>query len=651
MVRFRLPHFSTSIYGLLLWRLLLSLAVLLLSRVIFGCMNADLLHMADSGAVWRAFGGGLRFDLAALVYLNAPMLLMHLLPFRFVEGGAWQRATAWVYFVPNLLALAANLADVIYFRFTLNRTTMAVFSEFAHDNGWRFLHFPLDYPLPTLLFFVIAGVWAVLYGLFVLRPTGYACRRRLLVSSAVLVVACGLSFGAVRGGYGDLRPLAPHNAALYCDEPQQQALVLNTPFTLLRTMGKTGMKPLTFFPEQEAQRYFSAVRRPTTDGQWSGRFKGRNVVVIIWESMAKEWVGGLNRGIAGYPSYTPFVDSLLAHSYVFTQAYACGTQSVDAMPALFCSITRPGQPFVTSPYAGNGVTSLPEILRQAGYHTAFFHNAENGSMGFDAFAHKVRFHDYYGQNEYGNSRDADPGGWGIWDEPFLQFVDRRLNSFRQPFFATEFTISSHHPFHVPAQYRGRLPQGPLPIQQCVAYTDLSLRRFFETARRMPWYRNTLFVITADHAVTGVRPEYRNLVGRFSIPFILYDPRGELQGEDATTMQQADFLPTLLDLLGLQREVVSFGHNVFSPSSPHFAVSSAGEMYQMVQGNYVLHFDGVRATGFYDKSRDPGLKHNLVARQPAQLQEMVRTLKAYLQEFTHRMTENRLRLSDRRSPMR
>lgn len=313
MVRFRLPHFSTSIYGLLLWRLLLSLAVLLLSRVIFGCMNADLLHMADSGAVWRAFCGGLRFDLAALVYLNAPMLLMHLLPFRFVEGGAWQRATAWVYFVPNLLALAANLADVIYFRFTLNRTTMAVFSEFAHDNGWRFLHFPLDYPLPTLLFFLIALVWAVLYGLFVLRPVGYACRRRILVSSGVLVVACGLSFGAVRGGYGDLRPLAPHNAALYCDEPQQQALVLNTPFTLLRTMGKTGMKPLTFFPEQEAQRYFSAVRRPTTDGQWSGRFKGRNVVVIIWESMAKEWVGGLNRGITGYPSYTPFVDSLLAH--------------------------------------------------------------------------------------------------------------------------------------------------------------------------------------------------------------------------------------------------------------------------------------------------------------------------------------------------
>lgn len=143
----RLPKFTTSVYGLLLWRLLLSLAALTFARVVFLLFNTDLLHLGKS-ALWPAFAGGLRFDLAALVYLNAPMLLMHLLPFRFVERSGWQRAATWVYFIPNLLALAANLADVIYFRFTLNRTTMAVFREFAHDNAWRFLRFPIDYPLP-----------------------------------------------------------------------------------------------------------------------------------------------------------------------------------------------------------------------------------------------------------------------------------------------------------------------------------------------------------------------------------------------------------------------------------------------------------------------------------------------------------------------
>lgn len=178
-----LPKFSTSVYGLLLWRLLLSLVALTFARVVFLLFNTDLLHLGES-ALWPAFAGGLRFDLAALVYLNAPMLLMHLLPFRFVERRGWQRAAAWVYFIPNLLALAANLTDVIYFRFTLNRTTMAVFREFAHDNAWRFLHFPIDYPLPTLLFGVIALIWWALYRLFALRPLQVSCRRRLFIGSA-----------------------------------------------------------------------------------------------------------------------------------------------------------------------------------------------------------------------------------------------------------------------------------------------------------------------------------------------------------------------------------------------------------------------------------------------------------------------------------
>ena len=173
---------------------------------------------------------------------------------------------------------------------------------------------------------------------------------------------------------------------------------------------------------------------------------------------------------------------------------------------------------------------------------------------------------------------------------------------------------------------------------------MSLRKFFQTARTQPWFRNTLFIITADHAVTGIRPEYNNTVGHFSIPFIFYDAREEWIGTSATTFQQADFLPTLLDLLDLQQpKIISFGHNVFSPSSPHFAVSSVGQMYQIIEGEWVLHFDGEKVLGFYNKSADPNLKHNLANQNPPEMQRMLLRLKAYLQDFTHRMKENRLRL--------
>lgn len=641
----RIPHFSTSNYGMLVWRLCLALLMFTLARVVFLVYNADLLHLDGAAAVFRAFEGGLRFDLAAMVYLNALMLLLHFLPQRWTARTLGQRILRWIYLVPNILGLVANMSDVVYFRFTLNRTTMTVFREFSNENPLRFLGFLWDFPLITLIALLLIVMWVMLDRVPQQRVLSWKARKEAVVSGGVLVMSAVGCFGAVRGTFSDLRPLAPHNASLYCNEPQQQALVLNTPFTLLRTAGKSGMPIHTYFSDAQAEGYFSSVRTPTDDGMQSGRFKGRNVVMIIWESMAKEWVGGLNKQYPNYPTYTPFVDSLLPHAFAMTEAYACGTQSVDAMPALFGSITRPGQPFVTSPYAGNGLTALPEFLKKAGYHTAFFHNAQNGSMGFDAFAKKMGFDAYYGMDEYNNPKDFD-GGWGIWDEEFLQFVAKKLNTFKQPFFATEFTISSHHPFHLPARYEKDFPRDDVSYHALIRYTDMALRKFFATARRQPWFNNTIFIITADHAVPGIREEYKNPVGRFSIPFIFYDPREAWVGTSATTFQQADFLPTLLDLLDVQQpKMISFGHNVFSPSSPHFAVSSIGQMYQMIEGEWVLHFDGEKVLGFYNKHTDPGLKHNLYAQNPPQLQRMLPVLKAYLQDFTHRMKDNRLRLRE------
>ena len=254
MKHLQLPHFSISQYGVLLWRLLLAFAMLTLARVIFLWHNADLLHLEDLSSTLLAFRGGVRFDLAALVYLNALMLLLHFLPQRWSSQRWGQRLLRWTYLIPNILGLMANMTDVVYFRFTLNRTTMAVFREFSNENPLRFLGFLWDFLPITLLTIGIIAVWMVLDHLPRVKVLHWQARKEALVSSSLLVVAAVLSMGGVRGTFSDLRPLAPHNASLYCNEPQQQALVLNTPFTLLRTAGKTAMPIHTYVSEEEAQR-------------------------------------------------------------------------------------------------------------------------------------------------------------------------------------------------------------------------------------------------------------------------------------------------------------------------------------------------------------------------------------------------------------
>ena len=103
-------------------------------------------------------------------------------------------------------------------------------------------------------------------------------------------------------------------------------------------------------------------------------------------------------------------------------------------------------------------------------------------MNFDSFVKTIGVDNYYGMNEYNNSKDYD-GNWGIFDEPFLQFMVDKVSDFPQPFFTGVFTLSSHHPYTIPQQHIGRFAKGPIPILEPVMYVDYALQKFFEKAKQ------------------------------------------------------------------------------------------------------------------------------------------------------------------------
>lgn len=641
----KLNVLQCNVYVALALRLGLVALMYTLMRGIFYLYNKDLLGIDSWHQLGRIFYGGLRFDASAIIYTNVLVILLHLLPLTVRHRPKYQRAIGWIYWLSNIPMLVLNLGDVVYYRFTGRRTSLDVLDEFASEDPLGFVHFLWSYWGITLTGITLVTVWVWLYRRIavVVRPT---LRRPWLyyISSLVLSTVCvGLSIGAMRGGFlHATRPISPANASAYVDKAEQRAMVLNTPFTMLRLIGKPELPPYRFMPDEKATKYFDPIYRPEVQPTpYSGKMRGRNVVVIIWESLAREWVGGLNQDIHDYEGYTPFVDSLLSQSYYFTEAYAGGTKSIDAMPNLFSSVPKPDSPFVLSPYSGNRLSSIAQIARDAGYSTAFFHNAPNGSMGFDAMAHQLGFEYYYGKDEFGDNSQFD-GSWGIWDEPFLQFVCRTLGSLQEPFLAAEFTTTSHEPYRLPKDYESVFSEGPLPIHRCVRYTDYALRQFFTLARSQPWYANTLFVITADHAVPGVLEQYKNSRGAFRIPMIFFDPQGMLVGSNSEAIvQQADLMPTLIDLLGLERDVVAFGKNMLAPTGANWAVNTISGGYQLIRDNYLLQYDGERLLGVYDYKVDPKLTQNLKNEKLPEVKGHVEFLQAYLQQFSERMRSNSL----------
>lgn len=635
-----------NIYVVLILRLLLVYGVYTLGRLAFYLFNLDLFRDVTFHGLMRMLTGGLLFDTSAILYTNLLVILLHILPFRFRYRDWYQQVIKYVFFIVNILAIVANLADAVYYRFTFRRTTTSVFDEFKNEqNGvGLFFRFMLDYWYVTLsvIFLSVLLIWLYrgikVSGPLIRNPFVYYPVN--LVVSAVVVVMC---IGGMRGGFAhSTRPITLSNASVYIDKPAHRAIVLNTPFALIRTIGTTILQKVNYFPEAEAEALFSPIHRPAQDSSGMyGKFKGRNVVILIIESFGREFWGCYNKHLPDYSGYTPFLDSLCQHAYVFQQAYSNGRKSIDALPSVIASVPSMAKPFILSHYSGNSLNSPASLLAPEGYHSAFLHGAPNGSMGFDAFVKQAGIQEYYGKDEYNNDADFD-GMWGIWDEPFLQYAADVTNSLPQPFVTTTFTLSSHHPFQVPAKYAGHFPAGRVPIHQCVGYTDNALRLFFNKASAMPWFQNTLFVIVADHPSSPYLPEYLTAAGSFAVPMVFYAPGSDLVGNnDSTVVQQCDVLPTVMNLLGYDKEYVSFGNDMFDVASGHFAVNYFNGAFQIIEGGYILQLVEDKVVGLYHLRADRLMEHNLLGQEPAVQKALEDRLKAYIQQYNARLIDNKL----------
>lgn len=639
----RFQTYNINYQVILLYRFLLLIALFTISRLGFYYFNTG--HYPDMTfeRFMSIMKGGLRFDVAGILYVNVLYILLYLLPFPFRNGKIYSRFLKWWFFISNGIALAANVGDFFYFDFNLKRATADVFM-FAKEGNilTLFSHFIVDYwqgPVFWLLQMAIL-IWG--YNKVKLL-TEVKPKKLSFYSSAVfwLLISIYFSIIGIRGGFtGTTRPITLGNAGAYTQKPLEMAIVLNTPFSIIRTLNKKPLKEEHYFSDEELEHIYSPIHPADT----SGKFKPLNVVVLIMESFAKEYVGAYNRNLdhGAYLGYTPFLDSLIGESKCFQYSFANGRKSIDALPSVTSSLPSMVNPYVTSVYASNKINSLAITLKKKGYETAFFHGAPNGSMGFDAFMKVAGYDEYYGMTEYGNDDDFD-GSWGIWDEEFMQYMADKLGKFKQPFLATFFSVSSHHPFKVPKKYEGVFRKGTLDFHIPIQYSDLALRKFFARASKEPWFKNTLFVLTADHSNHAWHPEYKTSIGDFSIPILFYQPADTLlRGVDSTSVaQQIDIMPTILDYLHYDKEYFAFGVDLLDSTATKFAVNYNNSTYQFIQGNYVLQFLNDKTIAVYDYVNDPLLKKNLVGKVPDIQIKTEKMIKAFIQQYNNRMIRNQL----------
>lgn len=698
--RLHLEHSIFSPFLAVAINILLVYAAYTLTRVEYLLENYG--YFAESvreGHLLRLFWGGIVFDTPGIMYTNALYILLMLFPLHWKENVTYHKVCKWMYMVVNTVAIAISLADSVYFKYTLKRTSASVFEEFAGEDNlgailgvellrhwylvlmavvlvyalWRLYFMPrIDikkaslvryYPLQVLCL-VFAGVLCVsgirggllnhwyhyvvavfmayaAYKMTDRKPVWRLARAVVALAAAVLVATAPI------GGWRhrDIRPVALGNANEYTYRPTEVALVLNTPFSIIRTFGKSVFTDPGYYPDKaELAKVFDPLHRPDHQGMT----RRKNVVVFIIESYGREYIGSLARTVLGdsYKGYTPFTDSLAAHSATFRYSYCNGRKSIDGMPSILSSVPMFIKPFILTPQSMNKLSGLAGYLGQKGYYSAFFHGARTGSMGFNGFANATGFKDYFGREDFcldkrfDGDKDFD-GYWAIWDEPFMQYYCAKMGEMRQPFVTALFTASSHHPYQIPDKYKSLYPEEELVIHKCVRYTDNALRRFFDVAKQQPWFHNTLFVITSDHTNLCNHPEFASDLGGFCSPIIIYDPSGDIEpGMRDAIAQQTDIMPTVLGHLGYDEPYVSFGCDLLNtPPEETWAVNYLNGVYQYCKYGYVLQWDGKKTVAVY-RLTDALMRHNLVGKVKEQAQ-MEREVKAIIQSYMDRMIDDRL----------
>lgn len=628
-----------KLYKHLIVRFLLALASLWVAQLLFGLFYPRIFNLEPMEWV-GVLRGNLRFGCTTVATFLVPYMLLMLLPTRARWNKGYRRVANVLYVVPMVLVLGFDFVDCAYYQFTYRRMSyeFLAYLSIGGDMGNLLPLFVRDFwpvvvsGLATIALFVVLAVK--------MKLDTNRKPERPWVGSLVGLVLLALM---VRGSVGR-EMIALTDAAKYC-QMKNTSLVLNTPYCILRTLGSEDIAEPHYMDSDEAERlcrvdFSSMATKAKEDPNTTltaatgfvpnggrltsaedGTTRRKNVMVIVLESFSQEYMGCYNNGIM--ESFTPFLDSLSQHSIVM-DGRSNGKKSIDAIPAIFAGIpSLQEMPFIMSKYYDDSIVGLPAVLRQNGYHTAFFHGGYNGSMNFDKFCPKAGFSEYYGRDEYGNEDDYDHA-WGIFDEPFLQYAVHCCGGFPEPFFAGLFTISSHHPYGIPEEHKGEFRTGEHPLLQCVNYTDFALREFFRSAAQEPWFENTLFVILADHPGQGMHREYNDYDGWYDIPLIVYDPtwtpdNATRKRYGAMMAQQIDIMPSLLDYLGIEGHYVCFGQS-FWQRKHDFQVAYGNYFHQLLMDGHVAAISGKRSFGDEDQ---------------------VQFLKAMLQVYSERMRENRM----------
>lgn len=563
-----------------------------LERLVFLLYNYNSLSKHSLSEISQSFFYGLWMDASMAGYICALPLLFLLILWHFPEfkiSKTLLKGYTWI------IIFACSIITVINFN---------IYREWGTKINYRAFEFALNSPSEAMASSGSSPIVLSLFILVALSATGFYLSNKLvrydkdrptgffnkIVLSFIFIV---LNVLVIRGGLQD----APMNESMayYSTNSTLNYVAVNTEWSLaadIKNVKYNTENPFKYLEPSKAKSITLAYYKDSVNTAPAILTTTKpNVVFIIMES----YTGNVVETLGGEPGISNSIERLKSEGLFFDQIYASGGRTDKGVVAVLSAFPAQASRSIMKENAKQSrLPALTQTFRSNGYATPFFYGGESRFANMKSYllSHNVEkiIEKSSFDSKYLNS------SWGAYDGPVFQRMTSELNQEQQPFFATMLTLTNHEPFGLPGKAHFPGESSEDKFRSTAYYADSCLGAFVDKAKLQPWYKNTLFVVVADHGHFLPRTDLEVYdPGRFRIPLLFFGPviKPEYRGKIIHHIGgQTDIARTILHQLKIDASLYSWSKDLLNPNAKQFAFYNWDDGFGFVSPQKTIAFDAI-----------------------------------------------------------
>ncbi len=592
-LRERMQRFAKELRALTQY-FLFWLMICFIDRLIFVTAFFEKIGFSNITEVFRIYYHGLNLDFSAVSYICAlPFLVYCILSF-------------FPKLKPKRRILDIYTIIVLVLFFVTSFININIYREWGDKISKRAIDSFLASPSGAVASAEATPVFLPIVGMLIGILCGYFLYRWMFkkvfffnITSPVgnifkLVVGIFVLFTFIRGGYG--RATLNPSKAYYSEDTFYNHAAVNTQWAFLRDFFAKNTKlknPYSYYSDQKeiAEKLRPAFQHQPDSAVQVLTTTRPNVVFIMLES----FVGDLIQSLGGEKGITPHMEELIKGGILFDHIYSAADRSDKGMVAILSGFPAQGpESIIKYIDKHENMPAIGQELDHAGYETSFYHGGQSEFYNFKSYMLTHGVARVVDNANFG--LDAERASWGVYDHVVFNRMIKDFKKEKQPFFSTIFTLVNHEPFDLKNGYKFGNATNADKFRSTAYYTDSVVYDFIAKAKKEAWYKNTLFVIVADHGHRLPSEKWELFhPNRFHIPLIFFGDviKPEFRGKIFSRIgNQTDLAATLLTQLKLPTERYHWSRDLFNPTTPQIAFYNSKDAFGVITPEQAVSFDNV-----------------------------------------------------------